>query len=168
MATNTLGSIDFAQLQQKLSAQFSGLDFKDPASWPALPQYALFLVLSIAIVTGLWFVWLTGEDDILKQEAATELTLRADYKVKLHAEKFDDADWDERPAHRAAMTAPFAIGATEVTLPLGTMPPGALSRLYMLDVPTKPNGVPSGSSLSFEPSFLWTSRCGSFTPYSRS
>lgn len=83
MATNTLGSIDFAQLQQKLSAQFSGLDPKDPASWPALPQYALFLVVSIAIVTGLWFVWLTGEDDILKQEAATELTLRADYKVKL-------------------------------------------------------------------------------------
>ena len=83
MATNTLGSIDFAQLQQKLAAQFSGLDPKDPASWPALPQYALFLVVSIAIVTGLWFVWLTGEDDILKQEAATELTLRADYKVKL-------------------------------------------------------------------------------------
>ena len=83
MATNTLGSIDFAQLQQKLSVQFSGLDPKDPASWPALPQYALFLLVSIAIVTALWFVWLTGEDDILKQEAATELTLRADYKVKL-------------------------------------------------------------------------------------
>lgn len=83
MATNTLGSIDFAQLQQKLAAQFSGLDPKDPASWPALPQYALFLVVSIAIVTALWFVWLTGEDDVLKQEEATELTLRADYKVKL-------------------------------------------------------------------------------------
>ncbi len=83
MATNTLGSIDFAQLQQKLSAQFSGLDPKDPAAWPALPQYVLFLVVSVAIVTALWFVWLTGEDDILKQEEATEVTLRADYKVKL-------------------------------------------------------------------------------------
>ena len=83
MATNSLGSMDFAQLQQKLSAQFSGLDPKDPASWPSTPQYALFFVVSIAIVAALWFVWLTGEDDILKQEEATEVTLRADYKVKL-------------------------------------------------------------------------------------
>ncbi len=83
MATKTLGSMDFAQLQQKLAAQFSGLDPKDPASWPSVPQYALFLAVSIAIVAALWFVWLTGEDDILKQEEATEVTLRADYKVKL-------------------------------------------------------------------------------------
>lgn len=83
MATNTLGSIDFAQLQQKLSAQFSGLDPKDPAAWPSIPQYALFLVVSAAIVVALWFAWLTGEDDILRQEEATEIKLRVDYKVKL-------------------------------------------------------------------------------------
>lgn len=40
----------------------------------------------------------------------------ADYNVKKHAEKFDDADWDEKPAHRVKITQPFAIGATEVTL----------------------------------------------------
>jgi formylglycine-generating enzyme required for sulfatase activity len=40
----------------------------------------------------------------------------ADYKVKEHAEKFDDADWDERPAHRVTISAPFSIGTTEVTL----------------------------------------------------
>ncbi len=40
----------------------------------------------------------------------------ADYNVKKHAEKFDDADWDERPAHRVTISAPFAIGTTEVTL----------------------------------------------------
>lgn len=83
MATKTLGSVDFAQLQRNLSAQFSGLDPKDPASWPSVPQYALFFAVSIAIVTALWFVWLTGEDDILKQEEAKEVTLRADYKIKL-------------------------------------------------------------------------------------
>ncbi len=83
MATKTLGSIDFAELQQKLTNQFSGLDPKDPAAWPALPRYALFLFVAVAIVAALWFVWLTGEDDILKQEEATEVTLRADYKVKL-------------------------------------------------------------------------------------
>ena len=83
MATNTLGSIDFAELQQKLTAQFSGLDPKDPASWPTIPRYVLFVAVSIVIVVALWFVWLSGEDDILKQERDKEVKLRADYKVKL-------------------------------------------------------------------------------------
>lgn len=83
MATNTLGSVDFAELQQKLTAQFAGLDPKDPASWPAVPRYALFVTVSIVIVVALWFVWLSGEDDILKQEQDKEVKLRADYKVKL-------------------------------------------------------------------------------------
>ena len=83
MATNTLGSIDFAELQQKLQAQFSGLDPKDPASWPAIPRYVLFAAVSILIVVALWFVWLSGEDDMLKQEQDKEIKLKADYKVKL-------------------------------------------------------------------------------------
>lgn len=83
MATKTLGSIDFAELQQQLTAQFTGLDPKDPSAWPAVPRYALFLAVSVLIVVALWFVWLTGEDDILKQEEAKEVKLRADYKVKL-------------------------------------------------------------------------------------
>ncbi len=40
----------------------------------------------------------------------------ADYNVKKHAEKFDDADWDEKPAHRVTITQPFHFGATEVTV----------------------------------------------------
>ncbi len=36
--------------------------------------------------------------------------------VKKHAEKFDDADWDEKPAHRVTITQPFHMAATEVTL----------------------------------------------------
>lgn len=83
MATKSLGSIDFAELQQQLTAQFSGLDPKDPSAWPALPRYGLFAAVSVLIVVALWFVWLTGEDDILKQEEAKEITLRADYKTKL-------------------------------------------------------------------------------------
>ncbi|QTN27666.1 type 4a pilus biogenesis protein PilO [Rhodoferax sp. AJA081-3] len=83
MATKTLGSIDFAEIQRTLAAQFSGLDPKDPTSWPSIPRYALFLAVAVLIVVALWFVWLTGEDDILKQEEAKEVKLRADYKVKL-------------------------------------------------------------------------------------
>jgi formylglycine-generating enzyme required for sulfatase activity len=40
----------------------------------------------------------------------------SDYKLSKHPEKFDDADWDEKPAHRVAITQPFLMGATEVTL----------------------------------------------------
>ncbi len=39
----------------------------------------------------------------------------ADYKVKEHAAKFEDADWDEKPAHRVSINTAFAIGVTEVT-----------------------------------------------------
>ncbi len=83
MATKTLGSIDFAKLQQDLTSQFSGLDPKNPASWPALPRYAMFLLIAILVFVALWFVWLTGEDDILKQEQDTEVKLRTEYQVKL-------------------------------------------------------------------------------------
>jgi type IV pilus assembly protein PilO len=83
MASKTLGSIDFAQLQQDLSAQFSGLDPRNPATWPSIPRYALFLVIAVLIVAALWFVWLTGEDDILIQEQDKEVKLRIEYQAKL-------------------------------------------------------------------------------------
>ena len=40
----------------------------------------------------------------------------ADYRMDKHPGKFDDADWDERSAHRVTISAPFFMGATEVTL----------------------------------------------------
>lgn len=40
----------------------------------------------------------------------------ADYQVKKHPEKFDDADWDEKPAHQVEITHAFQMGVTEVTL----------------------------------------------------
>ena len=40
----------------------------------------------------------------------------ADYRMTKHPAKCDDADWDERPAHRVTLSAAFQLGATEVTL----------------------------------------------------
>ncbi|OAI58056.1 hypothetical protein AYO49_05940 [Verrucomicrobiaceae bacterium SCGC AG-212-N21] len=40
----------------------------------------------------------------------------SDYRMTKHPEKFDDADPDERPAHRVTITQPFYMAATEVTL----------------------------------------------------
>jgi type IV pilus assembly protein PilO len=83
MATKTLGSINFSDLQQKVLAQFRGLDPKDPSVWPTVPRYALFFAVAIAVVVALWFVWLNGSDELLQQERDKEVKLRIDYKTKL-------------------------------------------------------------------------------------
>ncbi len=74
---------DFATLQEKVASQFRGLNHNDPSTWPALPRYGLCIVVTIAVVTALWFAWLNSYDDELKAEQAKELTLREDYKKKL-------------------------------------------------------------------------------------
>ena len=79
----TTPKINTAALQQALVGQFKGLNPNDPASWPVLPRIVLCLVLMGAIVTGLWFAWLSTSDDELEAERAKEVTLREDYKKKL-------------------------------------------------------------------------------------
>ncbi|MEP6669814.1 MAG: SUMF1/EgtB/PvdO family nonheme iron enzyme [Chthoniobacter sp.] len=39
----------------------------------------------------------------------------ADYQTTRHAERCDQADWDEKPAHPVKITIPFYVGSTEVT-----------------------------------------------------
>src|SRR5712671_585839 len=39
----------------------------------------------------------------------------ADYQTVLHADRCDQADWDERPSHRVSITAPLHVATTEVT-----------------------------------------------------
>jgi len=82
MATSS-SKADSPAIGEKIAAQFRGLDPNDPASWPLVPKAALCLVLMAAIVTALWFVWLTNSADELAAEQAKELTLREDYKKKL-------------------------------------------------------------------------------------
>lgn len=83
MAKKSKNSVDFAALQAKLKDQFTGLNPNDPASWPAVPRYALCATLTIAVVAALWFVWLSASDDELTVEQAQEVVLKEDYKKKL-------------------------------------------------------------------------------------
>ena len=83
MATKNVPKVDFAELQQKLVAQFSELDPKDPSMWPAIPRYALFALTGVIVVVALWFLWLSSSQELLEQEQAKELKLRDDYKGKL-------------------------------------------------------------------------------------
>jgi type IV pilus assembly protein PilO len=83
MATKSKTNIDFSALQEKITAQFRGLNPNDPSTWPALPRYGLCLLLMIAVIAALWFLWLKGSDEELKAAQAQEVTLREDYKKKL-------------------------------------------------------------------------------------
>ena len=60
MANKLKTNIDFADLQDKLTSQFRGLNPNDPSTWPAIPRYGLCLLLAAAVVVALWFLWLQG------------------------------------------------------------------------------------------------------------
>ena len=83
MASKPSLNIDFEALQKKVVGQFKGLDTKDPSSWPAFPRYSLYVAVTVLVLVGLWFLWLTTSADELEAERATEVKLREEYKVKL-------------------------------------------------------------------------------------
>lgn len=83
MATKPKLNIDFAAVQERVAGQFRGLNPNDPSSWPAFPRYGLCLLLTVAVVAALWFLWLKNSDEELSAAQAKELTLREDYKKKL-------------------------------------------------------------------------------------
>jgi type IV pilus assembly protein PilO len=83
MATAPKMKIDFAAIQESVSSQFRGLNPNDPSTWPALPRYGLCVLVTVAVIAGLWFAWLSSSDDELKAEQAKEVTLKEDYKKKL-------------------------------------------------------------------------------------
>ncbi|OIN91425.1 MAG: pilus assembly protein PilO [Comamonadaceae bacterium CG1_02_60_18] len=63
--------------------QFRHLDTKDPSSWPHVPRFGLYILVSILIVVALWFLWLSDTVDELVREQEQEVKLRDEYKVKL-------------------------------------------------------------------------------------
>ena len=83
MAKSPSINVDFKGIQDKLKAQFSGLDPNDPSQWPALPRNLLFVAVCAAVIAGLWFAWLKTSDEELIAEKAREVTLREDYRKKL-------------------------------------------------------------------------------------
>jgi type IV pilus assembly protein PilO len=76
-------NLDFKEIQDKIQAQFTGLDPNDPSVWPVLPRNALYVAVCVAVVAGLWFAWLKASDDALLAEQAREVQLREDYRKKL-------------------------------------------------------------------------------------
>lgn len=76
-------AFDFAAWQQRLRAEFSGLDPNDPSLWPDLPRYLLMAVAAVAVVVVLWYVWLSDFGDQLVKAEQREADLRSEYTQKL-------------------------------------------------------------------------------------
>ncbi len=83
MAKTPKINVDFKGIQDKLKAQFTGLDPNDPSQWPGLPRNLLFVAVCAAVIAGLWFAWLKNSDEELIAEKAREEQLRQDYRKKL-------------------------------------------------------------------------------------
>jgi type IV pilus assembly protein PilO len=83
MAKSKAIQVDFRQVQDKLKAQFSGLDPNDPSQWPYLPKNLLYVAVCAAVIAGLWFAWLKDVDAELVAEQTKETTLRTTYRSKL-------------------------------------------------------------------------------------
>ena len=83
MAKSPKVSVDMKAWFEGVSSQFRNLDSKDPSSWPQLPRYVMFSVITIAVVVLLWFLWLSDSKEELVAVQDQELKLRDEYKVKL-------------------------------------------------------------------------------------
>jgi type IV pilus assembly protein PilO len=83
MALQFSRSIDFAELRAQVQGQFRNLDMRDPAGWPPIPRYVLFLCVALLVLVALWFVWLESADAELEAERAREAQLRNDFQFKL-------------------------------------------------------------------------------------
>lgn len=75
--------VDVALAARQLADQFRGLNPNDPSVWPPLPRYGLYLLIVVAVLVALWFVWLTNSNDELEAARAKEVALREDYKKKV-------------------------------------------------------------------------------------
>lgn len=83
MSIKSAQNIDFAQIGRNVSSQFRGLNKDDPGSWPALPRYLSYALVTLLVLGLLWYFWLNTSNEELAAEEAKEVTLRTEYKSKL-------------------------------------------------------------------------------------
>jgi type IV pilus assembly protein PilO len=84
MATKSSSpNIDVADLFEQGSAQFRGLDFKQPGQWPLLPKLLAWLLATAAVVALAWVAVLATSSEELEGERAREPGLKEQYRNRL-------------------------------------------------------------------------------------
>ena len=71
---------NFNESIERISDQFQNLDMRDPGLWPAIPRYALCLLVVVLTAAVVWFFFV--QDAMAELDAARqkEETLRQEYK----------------------------------------------------------------------------------------
>lgn len=82
MATSK-NSIDLNAWFQAASAQFQGLNPKEPGQWPLLPKLASFAAMVVAALAAGYFFLLADEQKRLETEEAREPELKAAFTSKV-------------------------------------------------------------------------------------
>lgn len=75
--------IDLAGFLKDASAQFQGLDPKEPGQWPLFPKLVVWLLAALVVVILGWFLLLSDEADRLQAARDQEPKLKAEYSQKL-------------------------------------------------------------------------------------
>lgn len=76
-------SIDVQALLADARAQFENLDPKDPSVWPLIPKVLLCLAITVGVVVGAWYAYLSSLEEDLEAARSKETTLRQEYSTKL-------------------------------------------------------------------------------------
>lgn len=76
-------NIDLNSVFEGASAQFRGLDPKEPGQWPMLPKVGAWLGAGLAVLVGIWFLVLSPKREELDAERSLEEGLRQIYRDKL-------------------------------------------------------------------------------------
>lgn len=84
MATTTRpANLDVASTFGKATAQFKGLNPREPGQWPLLPKIAAWIGAGLAVLAVGWFLIVQSADEELEAARAREPQLKQDYRSKL-------------------------------------------------------------------------------------
>ena len=70
-------------LFKSVRAECRDLDTSDPSQWPRIPRNLLFGFVSLTVVIGLWFLWVSVASAELGLENEKEVKLREEFTRKL-------------------------------------------------------------------------------------
>lgn len=76
-------SVDVQALLADAKGQFENLNPNDPSVWPIIPKVLLCLVITVGVVAGAWYGYLSSLEEDLEAARSQETTLRQEYSTKL-------------------------------------------------------------------------------------